>query len=366
MKLFVDAHIFDDSYQGIRTYIQGLYSELISLAPDIDFYFGAYDVCRLAEVFGHASNVHYIPFKSLNKFYRLSIDIPHIIQKYKIDIAHYQYISPLYKCCKEIVTIHDVLFLDYPDYFPLGYRLKNNFLFSRSAKRADLLLTVSDYSKGAIARHFKIPYSNIAITPNGVSSFFANKVEKLIDIKKRYNLDKYILCVGRIEPRKNHIFLTKAFEELHLWEKGYDLVLIGKKEKFENSFDRYLNGLSQNVTDHIKIIEQVDNDELKVFYKEASLFVFPSLAEGFGIPPIEAVLSGTPCLCSNATAMQDFSFLGRRLFDPKNINELKEKILYELSLKDKGYGAEVEQIERLYNWRNIAQSFQQLIQKRFS
>lgn len=366
MKLFVDAHIFDDSYQGIRTYIQGLYSEFIRLSPEIDVYFGAYDIKRLAEVFGNASNVHYISFKSPNKFYRLSVDIPRIIQKYRIDIAHYQYISPLPKYCKEIVTIHDVLFLDYPNYFPLGYRLKNNFLFSRSAKRADLLLTVSDYSRKAIAHHFKIPYSNIYVTPNGVSSSFADKNGKIVNVKKQYDLDKYILCVGRIEPRKNHLFLIRAFKELSLWEKGYDLVLIGKKEKFDHSFDKYLKELPQSVSDRIKIIEQVDNDELKCFYREASLFVFPSLAEGFGIPPIEAVLSRTPCLCSNATAMQDFSFLGRRLFDPTNINELKQKILYELSLKDCGYGAEIERIEYLYNWRNIAQNFQRLIQKKFS
>ena len=145
IKLLIDAHVFDGKYQGTRTYIQGIYSAMIT-HKDIEFYFAAQNVSRLKSIFGIAENIHYIRLDATNSIWRLAWEYPRIIKKYKIDYAHFQYICPLIKCCKEIVTIHDLLFLDFPKYFPLSYRIKNRTLFMYSAKRADLLLTVSEYS----------------------------------------------------------------------------------------------------------------------------------------------------------------------------------------------------------------------------
>lgn len=116
MNLLVDCHVFDGKFQGTRTYIQGLYQSLIKY-KNINFFFAAQDVDNLKKYFGDNSNVHYISLKSGSSIKRLAIEFPQIVKKYKIDFAHYQYISPLTKCCKEIVTVHDLLFLDYPQFF---------------------------------------------------------------------------------------------------------------------------------------------------------------------------------------------------------------------------------------------------------
>lgn len=160
IKLLIDAHVFDGKYQGTRTYIQGIYSAMIT-HKDIEFYFAAQNVSRLKSIFGIAENIHYIRLDATNSIWRLAWEYPRIIKKYKIDYAHFQYICPFIKCCKEIVTIHDLLFLDFPKYFPLSYRIKNRPLFMYSAKRADLLLTVSEYSRKEIKRHFKITEDRI-------------------------------------------------------------------------------------------------------------------------------------------------------------------------------------------------------------
>lgn len=354
MRLLVDCHVFDGKFQGTRTYLQGIYTNLISCSYDLELYFAACDIEKLRNIFGEADNVNYVPLHTNSSLKRLIWEFPRIIKKYRIDYAHFQYISPLKKCCKEIVTIHDLLFLDYPEFFPLLYRLKNKLFFKRSAKRADVLLTVSEYSKNEIIKHFGIDAAYINITPNGI--LLPKKNNGIPDIKSKYGLDKYILTVSRIEPRKNHQLLLQAFVEMKLYENGYKLVIVGAEDLKNDVFYHYYNSLSVNIKSKILII-QVPFLDLVSLYKNAALFVFPSFAEGFGIPPIEAIALGCTTLCSNTTAMADFDFLGNKLFDPYNLEELKEKINYWLKHSNMNLGKEQEAVKKRYNWKRIADVF---------
>ena len=359
MRLLVDCHVFDGKFQGTRTYLQGIYQNLVA-HKDIDFYFAACDVENIKRVFGEAENIHYVPLTTGSSIKRLAVEFPRIIKQNGIDYAHYQYIAPLRKCCKEIVTIHDLLFLDYPQYFPLGYRIKNTFFFRRSAKRADILLTVSPYSKDEIVRHFSVAADMIGITPNGV--LLSDDSTPLPDIKTKYGLDKYILTVSRIEPRKNHQMLLRAFVELSLAEKGYKLVIVGAKDLSNEAFNNALDSLPQSVQDKILIFSAPYLD-LVSLYKHATLFVFPSFAEGFGIPPIEAVSLGCTTLCSNATAMADFNFLGDKLFDPHNLQELKDKMSYWLKHDNENIEKEQKAIKERYEWKSIAEGYYQHLKR---
>lgn len=361
MNLFVDAHVFDDSLQGSRTYLKGLYRELIVREKTITFFFGASDIANLRNEFGESENVRFIKLPSGNKYLRLLFYIPFIILRYRIDIAHYQYISPFFKFSVEILTIHDVLFLDFPELFPVSYRFRNKLLFKRSALRADYLLTVSEYSRSRISEHFKINKSKIHVIPNGVSNDFFEILNNDQGIRSRYNLTRYILYVSRIEPRKNQILLLKAFTELRLWEKGYKLVFLGARALPYEDLDDTLSRLQDEIKDNVLFIPGAYGAELRSLYQNCSLFVYPSLAEGFGIPPLEAVASGVPVLCSERTAMCDFSFLGDKLFDPDSSEELKTKMLESLSTGKIQQDKEIEHVRVYYNWKNSAERFASVI-----
>ncbi|MDG1475857.1 MAG: glycosyltransferase family 1 protein [Vicingaceae bacterium] len=360
MKILIDAHIFDDKFQGTRTYLKGLYEALIPVAKDWEFFFVANDVENLEKEFGKHSNVHYIQYKSSNKYYRLLVDLPKIIKANKIDFAHYQYISPFIKNCKTIITTHDILFKEnrFKKYFPLKYRLINGFLFKISAKKADVLLTVSEYSKEKISQFYNLPLKEIYVTPNAVSDdFVCNNKGSIL---KRYKLGKYILYVSRVEPRKNHIALLKAYTELKLWEQGYKLVFIGVEDIVSEELENYKQKFQKEFTENVLWLEGIPYDELKCFYQDCELFVFPSFAEGFGIPPLEALAMNKKVLCSNATAMQDFNFPESLSFSPKNIEELTEK-LSDILTKNIDCSVLNTELNSRYNWNNIANNFYQLI-----
>ncbi len=357
MRLLVDAHVFDGPYQGTRTYIEGLYSHMTQ-HKDIDFYFAANKEEQLKSVFGESANVHYIHLNSQGSIKRLVFEYPTVIKKYNIDYAHFQYISPLRKKCKEIVTIHDLLFLDYPQFFPTSYRLKNKFFFNRSAKRADILLTVSNFSKNEISKHFGIDNSRIFVTPNSILP--TNDIED-VNLKGLYGLDKYILTVSRIEPRKNHLNLLKAFVELDLASRGYKLVMVGAKDLSYNTFFDYYNKLNKQCKEHILFL-QVPFNELVSLYRQASLFVFSSYCEGFGIPPIEAISYGSPLLCSNSTAMAEFELPDKIVFDPADLEELKLK-MYEQLKSPMNKASYASFVLSKYNWEQIALDFYNLLKR---
>lgn len=314
MKLFVDCHVFDGIPQGSRTYIEGIYKELIKRnPPNLTLYLGAFDIESLKQVFGEHPNVVYVKYRSKNKIIRLAIDIPKIIRRYKIDYAHYQYMLPLRKCCKEIVTIHDVLFLDFPKYFSLKFRVLYNFLFRIAAHRAEILLTVSKYSQEKISQHYRVDPQRIYITPNAVDTSFP----AVADDAEATKHDRFILYVSRIEERKNHLGLVKAFVQSNLWKKGVRLIMAGYVTQRVKKLDEYIASLPPQVASNI-IFCTPDNQTREQLFRGCDLFVYPSVAEGFGIPPLEAAMRLRPVLCSDTTAMQDFSDLGFTMFDPSD------------------------------------------------
>lgn len=361
MNILIDAHVFDDKHQGTRTYLKGLYSQLIPLAKDWKFFMVANDIDNLKNEFGNHDNLTYIPLTSHNKFYRLLIELPSIIKKYEIDYSHFQYIGTPVKVGKQIITTHDILFEqdEFKSYFPLTYRLVNGFLFKRSAKQADVLLTVSKYSRKKISELYQIPIEGIHITPNAVSK--QNGKQPHLDVPKSISdLGKFILYVARIEPRKNHLALLKAFTELQLAKKGYKLVFVGRKDIPNPELEDYA-ATHQDINGNAVVwLDSIPNDRLANYYKHCELFVFPSFAEGFGIPPLEAMAAGCRLLCSKNTAMADFNLPESLTFDPYNVEELKQKMAQQLE-SNSVLSDVYDQILSKYDWPQVANDFYELI-----
>jgi glycosyltransferase involved in cell wall biosynthesis len=358
--IFVDCHIFDKNYQGTTTYIKGIYTELIK-DKNKHFFLGAANIDNLKKFFGNHSNVTYIQLKYKNKFVRLLFEIPKILKANNIDYAHFQYIAPPIKVCKYIVTIHDVLFLEYPQYFPYLYRIKNKALFYWSAKHADIVCTVSEFSKQKIKHYFNI---NSIITPNAVDPVFYESYDKKSiqnQVKTKFTIEKYWIYVSRWEPRKNHLNLVKVFAEKEYY-KEYKLLFIGDKDIPNKLFDDYFDSLPAEVQSKIIIKNKVNFPDLLLLLRGATLSVYPSFAEGFGIPPLESLAAQIPTVCSNTTAMADFDFLDKNLFNPYNLDEINQRIKQALStpfIEDI-----VLKIEQKYNWSASANVLKNAIVKK--
>jgi glycosyltransferase involved in cell wall biosynthesis len=366
VRLFVDAHVFDGKFQGTRPFIQGIYTQL-ALQPGLELFLGAVDVENLRHYFPDSSGrIHYVRYKSHSAVRRLLVEIPAIIKKNNIDWAHFQYICPPIKNCRYVVTTHDILFKDYPGDFPLLYRLVKGFAFRVSAARADLVTTVSSYSKHALEKHFHLPAEKVCVVPSGVLDVFFEPYDKEAVrelIAEKFGLRRYILYVSRIEPRKNHALLLKAYLELALYEKGYSLVLLGHKDIKAPEFDALMAELPEKARQSVVIRAGISDADMVNFFRAADLFVYPSRAEGFGLPPLEAAAAKVPVLCSNATAMSDYSFFQDSSVDPLDYDHFRNKLaeMIETPQGPTRLGNISDIVRKRYSWPGTAEKFHEIL-----
>ena len=283
--------------------------------------------------------------------------------RYKIDAAHYQYIAPPVKNCLQIVTIHDLLFKDFPEEFSMGYRLIKGAAFYLSARRADLVTTVSDYSKKAIVRHFGIPGRDVHVVPNGVSPFFFEPYDKEGSrkrVREQFKISDYILYVSRIEPRKNQLDLLRSYLDLRLYEQGRSLVFVGKESIPVPQIRAIIDPLPGEIREKIFFLENISNTDLRLLYQAADLFVYPSKGEGFGIPPLEAAALGVPTICSNTTAMSDFTFFGNNHISPDR-DALKRSIVSALASQPVNLREISHAVKKGYGWDSAAMTMNELL-----
>lgn len=362
IKIFVDCHVFDYGFQGSRTYIQGLYAELVK-NKSYDFYFAATDVANLAKCFEKADNVFFIEYKLKSKFFRLLFDIPYLIKKLKIDYAHFQYIVPPIKMCRYINSMHDILFLEKREYFPASNRIKNAFLYRLSGKISDLILTGSYFSKNSIEKHFQL--NNVDVTVYGVEDLFFEKFdrnEQQQRVKEKFGYENYILYISRHEPRKNHYLLLKSYVDLQLHHSS-DLVLIGDVTFHDPKFDQLYQSLSPEVKSKIHLLNKVPYSDLILILRGATVAVYPSIAEGYGLPPLESAAAGIPTLCSNATSMAEFDFFGDDFFDPLNEEEFKIKLADKISNPNPEKALEMSKlVAEKYNWKVASDAYLAILQ----
>jgi len=366
-KIFIDGHSFDTQFQGTTSYLIGLYSELLKNHQDIEICIGAKNPQKAKKFFKNFSNVCFIKYKSRSSLSRIFFEIPKIINKNKFDYAHFQYVIPFRrkKGCKYLVTIHDILFEDFKEYFPFLYRIVRKFLFKYSALNAYKIFTVSEYSKSRIVELYNIESNKIFITHNGINEHFHNfktgKKESEDYIFEKYGIKKYFLFVSRIEPRKNHLQLAKLLLKIN-FNDNFNLVFIGANSLNPN-FDKKINELNHNNNHFLYWLEGIGNKDLLHFYNASQAFIFPSLAEGFGIPPLEAAIMNIPVISSNQTAMSDFVFFDPYLFDPRNEKDFESKFL---SFIDSYKNIDTEKIKndivKKYHWKESSSVFyEQLI-----
>ncbi|WP_053215692.1 glycosyltransferase family 4 protein [Niallia circulans] len=358
MNIGVDAHVISGKFQGSRTYLLNLYKAIMKYERKHNYiFFGYWD--RNDEIFG--SENKYINFNSNSRVKRLTYESNKLVKRNSIDIFHSQYISPLSLNCESIVTIHDILFESNPQFFTKSEVFRNRLLVSYSAKKAKQIHTVSEYSKKEISETYNIDPEKIKVIPNGVNLNKFNNINKSEAkeyIYTKFGIKDYILTVGRIEPRKNHTTLINAYAILKQKEKNAPpLVIVGKRDFGYD--DIYTQVRQLDLLNDIVFLEEVDDNDLPLVYKSALVFVYPSFAEGFGIPPLEAMASGVPVISSNTTAIPEVIEEAGLLVNPFSTEEISnqlEKLLTNRDLYEQLVSKSRIQAEK-WSWEKSAEKY---------
>lgn len=222
-----------------------------------------------------------------------------------------------------ITTIHDLTFEVYPEMFSFAFRSFYRFLIPRLYKKSRSVLTVSEFTKNEMLKIYGNVGQDIHVIYNGISNVFKPKIVE--------SNETFILAVSSLNKRKNFSNLLKAFNKLKELPNT-KLYLIGEINR--NFTDQGLLELIDS-NNNIKFLGRVSDEKLVELYSSADLFIFPSIYEGFGIPPLEAQSCGCPVVASNVTSIPEVCGDSVTYFNPYDINEIKDSLLKTLSSLDK-------------------------------
>lgn len=361
LRIGVDFHAFDGKFQGSRSHLIGLYRALVSLCPDFEFVLFLDQVEQLKSLPGFdRPNVRCVRMPNANPLVRLAWQLPRLARQHRLDALHTQYIVPAWPGCRTVVTIHDVLFEPYPEYFTPFFVWRSRWLFRRSAQVADVVMTVSEYSRQEIARRYRVPVDRIGLLLNAVDpQVFHPARDNDSPVLHDRNLasGRYLLTVGRIEPRKDHATLLKAYAQL-----GADappLVVVGQRDFGDQAFDQALRALPHGCD--VRILSDVDDTELPVLMQHALALAYPSLAEGFGMPPLEAMACGTPVVTTDSTALPEVVGDAGLLIQPGDVAGLAHQLrslIDQPSLREELSRRSLER-SRAFSWLQAAEVLRQ-------
>jgi glycosyltransferase involved in cell wall biosynthesis len=282
--------------------------------------------------------------KIVNSFWR-SFLLKNRLQKDKIDLYHglsNELPLNIHKSkVKSIVTIHDLIFMRYPQWYNLIDRKIYERKFRYRSQVADRIITVSNQTKSDLINFFGTDEEKIKVIYQGCNESFTKRsgAEEKTLVTLKYNLpEEYLLYVGTIEERKNLLQIIKA---IHQHKIDITLVVIGRLTKYLDSIKEYIKKYQLK---NIIFLQNVNMEELAAIYQNAALFIYPSIFEGFGIPILEALWSKVPVITSKGGCFEEVGGASSIYIDPLNVDEIANAIVNVLSdktlsllMSEKGY-----------------------------
>ena len=320
MRVAIDARKLHDF--GIGTYIRNLLRQLARIDRQTDYVLlsGAQDMDVASQL---GPNFRAVLEPSPNYSLREQLHVPWVLRRERPDVFHApHYVLPPAVLCRSVVTIHDCIHLMFPQYLPnkMAYAYARASMWA-AVKRSDRILTVSEASKRDILHFFNVAPEKIVVVYNAIDDHFwlTPPDEEVARVRERYQLDhQFVLYVGNIKPHKNLVRLIESFAELR--RTGFEelkLLIIGDEISKLPSLRRAVHG--HKLHKHVRFLGYVSDDTLRVLYRLAALFAFPSLYEGFGLPPLEAMASGTPVVASHQSSLPEVTGDAAVLVDPYDV-----------------------------------------------
>jgi glycosyltransferase involved in cell wall biosynthesis len=358
MRVGFDLQVLRRNRGGTAVYTQNLLDALRRLYPD-DEYIPLDSTFRLPR-----RNMVTKLGNALFELYYLHVLLPLKAKRAHVDLVHFPANMVSVKLhCPSVVTIHDMMVEHMPEaYDPLFLAFFKRFV-PPSAKRATSIVTHSEFSRRDIVRYCRVPARKVHVALLGAAPSFAARDSHAARayIERQYGVDSrpIVLFVSELNPRKNVANLLRAFAEVRRSQGNPSCQLLLVGEKRDPGYYQHLVDLAhhEGLTEDVRFMGYVPFDDLPAFYAAASVFAYVSLYEGFGLPAIEAMMSGVPVLASNRTSLPEVVGDAGVLVDPEDVSGMSgalRALLTDDALRSRLVAAGYKRSE-MFTWERTAQ-----------
>ncbi len=373
VKIGVDIRHITDF--GVGTYIRNILRGLVRLDHE-NHYVLIGDPERAHEIGDLPANFVPVEVKPYDSPWGQAMEFRRIVRQEACDLVHVPHLLsvPLFLPCPYVITVHDLLDYMYRTSSASGFRRMLHFqLTKRVLNQAARIFAVSNFTKNDLQRLFEIPSGRIEVVYNAIDERFRQGHAGDSDrefIAERYQVNyPFLLYAGRISPPKNIVRIIEAFSalkgELRKEDKYPDLKLIIIGDDLSSHPDLRRTVIKSDVQNDVRFLGFVPIDVLRIFYDAAKIFVFPSLYEGFGLPPLEAMAHGTPVVTSNTSSLPEVVGNAAVLVNPENVFDIMRalhRVLLDQPLRDRLKQRGYEQAAR-YSWDVSAQRILQVYEQ---
>jgi glycosyltransferase involved in cell wall biosynthesis len=296
-----------------------------------------------------------------------AIGLPYYITRHGVALFHgTNFEVPLWKMCPTVLTIHDLSALLHPETHERHLVRRARRLLPLMARTATMILTPSESVRLEVCEHLRVPTEKVVAVPEAARRLFhPMPPEQTVPLKKGFDIeDDFLLYVGTIEPRKNLLTLVRAFiEVLRTTHLRPQLVIAGRKGWLSDDLYAYIK--ETDVADRILFTGYVTDDELCALYSSCRAFIYPSLYEGFGLPPLEAMACGAPVIASDIASIREVVGGAALLIDPKDVRALARSIVDLLEDDKEGQHLSSAGIRRAaeFSWERTANSTREVYEE---
>ena len=347
---------------GLATYIRNVVRTLGRIDP-VNEYFVVGASARIEQLGALPENFHLIPLQNPEKTFATYLELHKVIAGHEVDLVHVPnaFSRPLITRAPFVITVHDLLDYMYRARTNNGMRRTiHSYMTRQVMHRAARIFAVSNFTKRDVARYFAVNPEKIEVVYNALDENFLRghaTADEQAMVRGRYQVDSpFLLYAGRISPNKNVARIIEAFSALkaELAKDGdypdLKLIIIGDEVSQNPDIRRAV--IRSGMQHEVRFLGYVSIDVLRVFFDMAEVFVFPSLYEGFGLPPLEAMAHGTPVVASNTSALPEVVGNAALMVNPENIFEISralQRVLTDQSLRARLEAAGLEQARR-FSW----------------
>ena len=356
MRIAIDAHAIGRHLTGNEVYVRSLLNALAGQSRGCEIL--AYHSDPDAHTFGRRIATRRI---AANPFLRLGYDLASRVRRDRPDLLHVQYTAPLSCSVPIVTTIHDVSYLEHPEYFTHQRAWQLKLTVGSTVRRAARILTGTEVARNSILKVYpKLDESKVVVVPLAASPEFrpVPRESAVAAVRARHAIGgSFILSVGDLQPRKNHIGLIRAFARM---VRAYpqlkqNLVLVGKPTWFSAKVQAAAR--ESGAAERIQFLGFVSDADLLQLYNACDCFVFPSFYEGFGLPALESMACGRAVVCSDVSALPEVADGAAILFDPYAIDDMVRGIadvLIDGELRGRMERLGIQRAAH-FNWRKTAQ-----------